>query len=233
VAAGLAVLVAGVAAYGIARGTSVFAVHKVEISGAPPVVARRVRQVVDDFRGTSLVTLDGAELRARVEALPQVVSVTYDRAFPHTLRVHVRPERAVAVARQGRRAWMVSARGRVLGGVAAGRHVPLPRIWLPTVIDVETGGTLPRRPGGEAAAAAGVLRTHSFRPVRAIGFMGGGLVFVLRNGPQIRLGSARDIVLKLAIAREIVPVLTASEYLDVSVPERPVAGTTLNSQPKP
>jgi hypothetical protein len=95
---------------------------------------------------------------------------------------------------------------------------------LPTVIDVETGGTLPGRRGAQAAAAAGVLRARSFRPVRAIGFMDGGLVFVLRDGLEIRLGSPRNLVLKLAIAREIMPVLTTGEYLDVSVPERPVSG---------
>jgi cell division protein FtsQ len=222
--AGLALLTVGVVAYGVARETSIFAVRNVEVSGAPPAVARQVEQVVGSFRGTSLVTLDGTELRARVDALPRVVSVTYDRAFPHTLRVHVRPERPVAVARQGRRAWLVSARGRVLGGVAAAGAGALPRIWLPRVVDVETGNTLPGRPAGDAVAAAALLQTHSFRRVRAIGYVRGGLVFALRDGLQIRLGSTRNLVLKLAVARQIVPALAGEEYLDVSVPERPVSG---------
>jgi cell division protein FtsQ len=224
VAVGLGLLVAGVAAYGIARGTSMFAVRTVEVSGAPPAVTRQVRQVLAPFRGASLVTLDGTELRARVEALPRVVSVSYDRAFPHTLRVHVRPERPVAVARQGQHAWLVSARGRVLGAVRPTGAASLPRIWLPHAVDVETAGALQRRPGGDAAAAASVLRTHSFPRVRTITYRDGGLLFVLRDGVEMRVGSTSDLVLKLAVAREIIPVLGAGEYLDVTVPERPVSG---------
>jgi cell division protein FtsQ len=224
VAVGLALLAVGVAAYGVARESSIFAIRSVEVSGASPVVAGQVEQVVAGLRGTSLVTLDGTELRARVAALPRVVSVTYDRAFPHTLRLHVRPERPVAVARQGRRAWLVSARGRVLGGVAASSAALLPRLWLPHVIDVQTGNTLPSRTAGDAAAAAAVLRAHSFRSVRTIGFVGGGLVLVLRDGLRVRLGSTRNILLKLAVARQIVPSLAGGGYLDVSVPERPVSG---------
>jgi hypothetical protein len=49
---------------------------------------------------------------------------------------------------------------------------------------------------------------------------------VLRSGLQLRLGDARDLGLKLAVARRIfaLPGLTVDGYVDVSVPERPVAG---------
>ena len=51
-----------------------------------------------------------------------------------------------------------------------------------------------------------------------------------------RLGALRAIPLKLAIAQRVIPGLLAQGrclYLDVSVPARPVAGTTINSQPEP
>jgi hypothetical protein len=60
------------------------------------------------------------------------------------------------------------------------------------------------------------------------------LTFVLRSGLELRLGDIREVPLKLAVASEIVPGLLARggyAYLDVSVPERPVAGATLNSRP--
>jgi hypothetical protein len=50
------------------------------------------------------------------------------------------------------------------------------------------------------------------------------------------LGALRAIPLKLAIAQRVIQGLLAQGrylYLDVSVPARPVAGTTLNSQPEP
>jgi hypothetical protein len=62
------------------------------------------------------------------------------------------------------------------------------------------------------------------------------LTFLLASGLELRMGELQAVPLKLAVAERIVPGLLAQggfAYLDVGVPERPVAGTTLNSQPKP
>jgi hypothetical protein len=62
------------------------------------------------------------------------------------------------------------------------------------------------------------------------------LTLLLASGLELRLGELQAVPLKLAVAARIVPSLLTQggfAYLDVSVPERPVAGTTLNSQPKP
>ena len=59
----------------------------------------------------------------------------------------------------------------------------------------------------------------------------GELKLVLRNGLELRLGDSRDLPVKLEVARRVIPQLAgAGGYLDVSVPDRPVAGETLNSQ---
>jgi hypothetical protein len=53
------------------------------------------------------------------------------------------------------------------------------------------------------------------------------LTLVLRSGLEVRLGDSGDLRLKLAIARRILRALgtdATTGYLDVSVPERPVAG---------
>ena len=58
------------------------------------------------------------------------------------------------------------------------------------------------------------------------------LTFMLASGLELRLGDIRAVRLKLAVASRILPQLLARggyAYLDVSVPERPVAG--INSQP--
>jgi hypothetical protein len=62
------------------------------------------------------------------------------------------------------------------------------------------------------------------------------LTLLLASGLELRLGELRAVPLKLAVAERILPGLLAaggSAYLDVGVPERPVAGSSLNSQPKP
>ena len=61
------------------------------------------------------------------------------------------------------------------------------------------------------------------------------LTFLLGSGLELRLGALRAIPLKLAVAQRVLPGCSAQggyRYLDVSVPARPVAGTTLNSQPE-
>ena len=58
------------------------------------------------------------------------------------------------------------------------------------------------------------------------------LTLRLRSGLELRLGAPSHVALKLAVARRVVPLLPAgSGYLDLSVPDRPVAGpATLDSQ---
>ena len=47
----------------------------------------------------------------------------------------------------------------------------------------------------------------------------------LRSHLELRLGEPLDVGLKLAIAAEVIPRLAdGTTYLDVSVPDRPVAG---------
>ena len=59
-----------------------------------------------------------------------------------------------------------------------------------------------------------------------------GLTLALRSGIELRLGDTSDIPVKLEVARRVLPQLSDLHggYLDVSVPERPVAGESLNSQ---
>jgi hypothetical protein len=54
---------------------------------------------------------------------------------------------------------------------------------------------------------------------------------ILRSGLELRLGREHDVRLKLAVAARILPQLdTDSTYLDVAVPDRPVAGSEAQSQ---
>jgi cell division protein FtsQ len=217
-----------VGAYAAARQTSMFDVTAVEVTGAPAPIRAQVRHAAAPLLGTSLLALDGAALRAQVEALPTVVSVGYDRAFPHTLRLTVVPERPVAVLRQGRTSWLVSARGRVISRVARGGEGGLARVWVAKATAVAPGDILADADGGSAARAlafAGALPAR----IAVASVSRRQLLFKLRSGFELRLGEPTDLRLKLAIARRALRTVPAgSTYLDVSVPGRPVAG--LNPQ---
>ena len=55
------------------------------------------------LEGTSLLELNGSAVQRALAPLTDVSTASYDRAFPHTLRVLIRPETPVAVRGAGRR----------------------------------------------------------------------------------------------------------------------------------
>ena len=234
IAVALALTLAAVGMWGIARQTSMFAVQRVEVRGAPPRVAAQVRAALASVHGESLLSLDGAGVLRRIEDLPTVVNASYDRDFPHTLRLRVVPERPDAVLRQGAGSWLVSERGRVIAPVDRERFRSLPRIWISPAVAVETGAVLEAGAGTAARTVALFDRVGLGHRVAWVTTDGSAPKAGLRNGLELRFGGASDLGLKIAIAKEIAPTLVrpalgGPAYLDLSVPERPVAGD--NPQP--
>ena len=225
------VVLAGlVAAYAIARETSLFAIRAVTVTGAPQTVVGDVERAADAVRGTSLVALDRSALERRLLALPSVVAVRVDRAFPNRLEIDVVPERPVAVVRAGSEAWLVSRRGRVMQTLGLRAFPKLPRLWLPSAAELTPGTTINRDEQALALRAL-VLVPRSF-PARIATARdeSGDIVFVLGDGLELRLGSFDELRLKLRVATSVLgtisrPERTSLAYLDVGMPERVVGGT--------
>ena len=203
---------------------SAFAISTLEVDGAPAAVQQQVKHSLAPLLGTNLLALDGAALERRAEALPTVVSIGYDRAFPHTLRIHVVPERPVAVLRRGKETWLVSARGRVVARI-------------PTGTDPGSHGSGCRgRPTSHSARSSrrrSAARQRGRSPPRRTSRPGSrpsrSPTATSSSGstPASSSGSANptDVRLKLAIARRALAQLPpGATYLDISVPGRPVAG---------
>ena len=210
-----------------ARETALFAVSSVEVDGGAPWVERQVERALAERRGESLFALDLAAARRAVEALPTVAEVTFDRAYPHTLRVAVTPERPVAIVRRGKESYVVSARGRVVSRVERGAKPDLARVWVARDTSLTPGTTIE----GElrtAVRAVTPLAASRF-PARVVSVRTDAdhlLTLRLANGLELRLGDPSQVDLKLAIAAKVIPLLRdGSSYLDVSVPGRPVGGT--------
>jgi cell division protein FtsQ len=221
---GLGLIALAGGAYALARKTSMFAITAIQVTGGTPAVRAQAARAAAELRGTSLLTLDGPALERRLATLPTVVSAEYDRAFPHTLRVSIVPETPTAVLRRGRDSWLVSARGRVMAPLAHRGLPPLPRVWIPRATAVAVGDVLAAGDGGAAARALALASRFPLR-VATAALAHGLLVFRLRSGLELRLGEPVDIRLKLAVARRALALLApGAAYLDVSLPERPVAG---------
>ncbi len=224
---GLALFAAAAAAFVGARESSVFAVDTIRVEGAPPAVRAQVLKALRGERGVSLLRIGGDLVERRVAVVPWVVSAGFDRSFPSTLVVTVRTERPVAVVRRGRESWLVSARGRVLQQLTQGALPDLPRIWVGRDASISPGATLTDEDGGRAARALAPLAQVRF-PARVAAVKAGEeqLTFKLGSGLELRFGDAGDLRLKLALARRVLRGLGPAgpgDYVDVSVPERPVA----------
>jgi cell division protein FtsQ len=226
---GFAIVAGAAGLYVLARSTPMFALSSVDVEGAPPAVAAHVRAALAPLEGESLLALDTAELERRLGRLPEVAGFSYDRDFPHTLRVTIRAEHPVAVARRGPKAWLVAASSRVISALPVHARPGLPRIWLAHSGEPEVGAPITDRFGLRAVRTLSLARLGHFGGrVRMVRAREHDLTFMLASGLELRLGDLRAIRLKLAIATRILPGLQAQggyAYVDVSVPERPVAGT--------
>jgi cell division protein FtsQ len=235
VATTAAVVIAVLAlAYLAARFTPLFAVRDVEVIGAPARVHADVETALAPLEGTSLVGLDGKAVLRTVEALPTVVSARYDRAFPHTLRVFVAPERPVALAAHRGVRWVVSERGRVIGRAGHTERGAYPLIRTSAASDLAPGEIV-RAPELVAPLRALALVSRSFPArVREARVSSGAVTLVLGGEIELRLGEPVDLPLKFAAAARVLSALGAEErarlaYLDATLPQRIVAAD--KSQP--
>ena len=220
----LGMLVAVGLAYVVAYSTPVFALERVDVSGAPPSLEREVRATTAGLLGSSLVGIDADEVEGVLRALPAVAGVSVDRAFPHTLVVKVAPERPVAVVRRGRFSWEVTGAGKVIRSIETGTQRHLPRLWLAKGATIRRGGLIPL---GFVPATRALAEAHGVglgSRVKGIRPQGDELTLVLRSGTEIRLGRSTEVGLKLTVASKVLQLVgSGATYIDVSVPQRPVA----------
>lgn len=220
---GVAALVLAIGLYAAARGTSMFAIERVEVHGVPPGVGARVRAALEPLTGTSLLAFDATDGNRRLASVPVVAAASYDRDFPHTLVVTVEAERPIALLRRGRAAWVVSDTGRVLRKASARPLPDLPRIWLPATADPLVGAAV----ADESALAVSALSTMSdvrlpIR-IRSVRLVEGEISLTLSSGTEILMGDRSQLALKAAVAARILEVAPNARTIDVSVPERVVA----------
>ncbi len=225
---GFGLLGLAVGGYLLARETSMFAVRQVEVTGARPSVVRRVDEALAPLEGRSLLSVDMAAIEQNLKRLPDVSVVSYDRAFPHTAQIVVSAERPVAILRRGSDAWLVTERGRVLKRIDDPTGWSLPRIWVAGSPVPGDGALLT----DDAALGPALVLGHVgaadrdlFAQVGEARDVDGEVVLVLRGGTELRLGSADDLPLQLAVARKVLQAVDGqARYVDVSVPERAVVG---------
>ena len=217
-------------AYGLVDWTGTFAIKQIDVTGGTPAIAREVESALASLQGESLVSLGAAEVQALAREVPYVLGVKVERDFPNALKVRVVLHEPVAVVRSGAGAWIVSSRGYVLESIAPTASPGLPRVWIPAGAEPELSE--PMLSSTALAAARAIGRLPQPFPVRVVSARGSidelTLIVGETHGVELRLGEAESLKLKLEVAARVLRSLPRSEaqtlaYLDVSVPERPVA----------
>jgi cell division protein FtsQ len=230
--AALVTVLAGAALYVGARETAVFAIERIEVHGVSPGTAARVRAALQPLAGSSLVSFDATDGDRRLSSVPMVAAASYDRDFPHTLRVSVVAEVPIALLRRGRDAWVASDSGRVLRRITERPLPDLPRIWLPPNADPLVGAVLADESAATVQALASMREVRLPIPIRSVRLVDREASITLASGVEVILGSPSELPLKLAVVARILPLAPDVRYLDVSVPERAVATDSIPINPQ-
>jgi len=222
-AAALALVLAG---WFWLRDSSLVAVRSVEVTGVPGSQGAGIRDALARA-ARSMTTLDvnRSALDGAVAPYALVKRLEVSSSFPHTLRIHVVTNVAVAVLVADGRSVAVTSDGTLLRDVAAPpglaqvqlRSLPAgSRLTDPlAVAAVEALGAAPPALRG---------RVSSVRTTAA-----SGLTLQLAHGPLLVFGGADALAAKWAAAAAVLADQQAAgaSSIDVSAPERPaVAGLT-------
>ena len=201
------------------RNSSLFAVEQVEVSGVTAnreEITAALEQAASEM--TTLRVRDD-QLREAVQGFPTVASISADSSLFHRLEITVTERPPVAEIAAGGGAQPVSADGYLLTGLESDAELPL----------IEAGSARGGRLDQEAAAQAAILgaapgdlrdrlRASSWDESR------GGVVVDLEGAPELRFGDGERAEEKWrALSALLADGAAAAVYIDVSVPERPVA----------
>jgi cell division protein FtsQ len=169
---------------------------------------------------TTLHVREGA-LREAVSAFPDVRTIRVHTDFPHGLRIEVIENLPVAALEANGRRVAVAEDGSVLRGR------PLDGLPVVPAHQVPSGTRVIDRQALGAIAAAGAAPA-AFRPLIVRIRSGGsdGLRVDLQGGMRLIFGSRTHLATKWTAALRVLsdPKAAGATYLDLRIPERPVAG---------
>jgi len=206
------VLVAAVGVWLVAF-SSVFGVSTVAVHGVQSLSADRVRAVAKVSEGTPLVRLDTDAIRARVETLPDVASVTVSTSFPSTVTIDVTERVGLGVVRDATGGFMLVDRTGDQFRHVARRPAHLPLLVVPR-------GTDARTTGGAVATVAADLPAKVRAHVASIQALDpSAITLVMKSGRVVRWGGPQ----RSADKARVLPALLHQHgsLIDVTDPDQP------------
>jgi cell division protein FtsQ len=203
------------------RDSPLVAVKQVEITGVDGAQAGEIREALTDA-AREMTTLHVREdaLRDAVATYPVVRTLSADAEFPHRLRITVSSYEPVGAMQLGGRAVAVAADGTVLDGAPTRGLAVIAADG--SAAGTAITGTMARRLVRLLASAPASLRGKVARAYRGPR----GLAAQLEDGPRLDFGDISRLRAKWLAAAAVLADEDSrgATYVDVSLPERPVAG---------
>ena len=205
------------------RDSGLVAVNEVEVSGLTTKDGPRIQATLEtaaEDMTTLHVRTDELEEIAR--EFPIIASIHVEPDFPHGLRIEVTERSPAALVSVDGVPLPVAGDGTVLNGLRPPEGLPLLRMEKPAA-DGRVTDPRTLRALLVAGAAPGAVRQRIERvgegPEQ-------GIVIELQDGPEIIFGDADLAVEKWTAALRVLADADAAgaTYIDVRLPERPVAG---------
>lgn len=205
------------------RDSSLVAVDDVEVTGLTTKDGPRIRSMLEAVAGDmTTLHIRVEELEEAARQFPVVASIQVERDFPDGLRIAVTERRPAGLVEVDGVPLPVAADGTVLSGLRPPEGLPLlrmdkaatdgrvtdPRTLRALVVAGAAPGPLPQR-----------IERISEGPAR-------GIVVQLEDGPEVIFGDADMAAGKWAAAARVLadPEAAGASYVDVRIPDRPVAG---------
>jgi cell division protein FtsQ len=205
------------------RQSSLVAIKRVSVAGASGPDAAQIRSaLISAARDMTTLDVQMGHLRTAVSPYPVVKGLQVSTQFPHGMRIRVIEHVPVAVVQVDGRRTPVAGDGTLLRDVTT--DAELPAIDL----SVAPGGT---QLTGIAGTEVRMLAAAPYQLLPKVQLASSdithGLVVQLRNGPRVYFGGADRLSAKWdAVAAVLAaPSSVGADYIDVSDPARPAAGT--------
>jgi cell division protein FtsQ len=205
------------------RDSGLVAVNEVEVTGLTTKDASRIQATLTaaaEEMTTLHIRVD--ELEEAVRGFPIVGSLHVEGDFPHGLRIEVVERPAAALVSVDGVPVPVAGDGTVLRGLQPPEGLALVRMDKPIVDGRVSDPRTLRALLVAGAAPAGMTQ----RIERLSEGPEQGITLELRDGPEIIFGDADFAVEKWTAAARVLadPDAAGATYIDVRLPERPVAG---------
>lgn len=101
-------------AFDFVVSASTLQVRRISVRGNVRLSSGEVQALIEDLRGTSIITADLANIRARLMASPWVADVALRRVLPSTIEVVVSERRPIGVCRLGGELYLLDRTGSVI-----------------------------------------------------------------------------------------------------------------------